>query len=95
MMAEHDGLVFYLCGLAIFPGQHVDFALIHSELTDICFQEKDVGALHEGIQDLRSREISFQSAHYLTTLFDPGYVESSRYVQHSWPVGVSMLGYFL
>ena len=37
---------------AVVSSKHVDFSLIEAKLAYVCFQEKDVCALHARIQDL-------------------------------------------
>mmetsp|Transcript_13495 Transcript_13495/g.38605 ORF Transcript_13495/g.38605 Transcript_13495/m.38605 type:complete len:465 (-) Transcript_13495:516-1910(-) len=92
VMAEYDGLALDLGGIAILPGQHVDLALIDAQLTNVGAEEEDVGALHEGVEDLGGRQTALHPSHDLAALFDPRNVESAGDVEHGRPVAVGVVG---
>ena len=58
-MAEYDRLapLFVLGVIGVLPSEHVDLALVDTQLTNVRLEEEDVGALHERIQYLRRGEI--------------------------------------
>lgn len=77
---------------AIISSEHVYFSLIETQLTDISFQEKDIGTLHAWIQNLRSGHIiSLTSTHNSTTFFNSGYIIFSANINNSCPVFLSII----
>mmetsp|Transcript_89945 Transcript_89945/g.259233 ORF Transcript_89945/g.259233 Transcript_89945/m.259233 type:complete len:258 (-) Transcript_89945:144-917(-) len=91
VVAQNDGLVLDFCRLTVFSSQHINFPLIDSQLTHIGFQKENIRTLHEWVQDLRRRQVAFQSSHNLTTLLDSSNVESTSNIQHCRPVLIGML----
>mmetsp|Transcript_36225 Transcript_36225/g.67255 ORF Transcript_36225/g.67255 Transcript_36225/m.67255 type:complete len:234 (+) Transcript_36225:1655-2356(+) len=91
VMTQYDRLETLFCRIAVLSREHVHLPLIHSQLTNVRLQEEDVGALHEGIEDLRGRETSLETTHDLTALFDARDVESTCDVEHDGPVNVGIL----
>mmetsp|Transcript_83 Transcript_83/g.251 ORF Transcript_83/g.251 Transcript_83/m.251 type:complete len:247 (-) Transcript_83:564-1304(-) len=81
VVRQNDGLGFSCGSVTVVPSQHVHLALVNAQLTDVCFQEEDVGALHDGIEDLRGGKAVLLPAHDLTTLLDPGKSGTASYVQ--------------
>mmetsp|Transcript_19190 Transcript_19190/g.34704 ORF Transcript_19190/g.34704 Transcript_19190/m.34704 type:complete len:230 (+) Transcript_19190:354-1043(+) len=95
VMTQYHRLVPPLRSIAIFPRQHVHLALIHAQLTNIRLQKKHVGALHQRIQYLRRCQIPLETAHDLTTLFDPRDIEPPCDIEHDGPVNVGVVGNLL
>ena len=76
-----DGLVNCITVLSC---EHVDFALIKTQLAHISLQEEDIGALHARVHDLRSGLfVTFATTHDLPALFDSSHRELARNIDHN------------
>mmetsp|Transcript_12891 Transcript_12891/g.21384 ORF Transcript_12891/g.21384 Transcript_12891/m.21384 type:complete len:201 (+) Transcript_12891:1768-2370(+) len=93
-MGKNDGLALNLGKVTVFASQHINLALIHSQLTNISLEKEHIGTLHQWVQNLSRCQGAFQSSHDLATLFDACNVEASRHVQHERPVGSSLFRNF-
>mmetsp|Transcript_17078 Transcript_17078/g.41991 ORF Transcript_17078/g.41991 Transcript_17078/m.41991 type:complete len:351 (+) Transcript_17078:1159-2211(+) len=92
VVAEDHRLVLALDVVAVLARQHVHLALIHAELADVRLEEEDVGALHDGVEDLRRRQVvRLAAAHDLRAAQDARQLVAARDVQHQRPVLVAPL----
>jgi hypothetical protein len=93
-MTQNNWFVLDSGRVTVLTGQHVDLALVDSQLANVRLEEKDIRALHERIQDLGGRQTPFEPSHDLTTLFDARHVEATSDIEHGRPVGRRLLGNF-
>mmetsp|Transcript_861 Transcript_861/g.2071 ORF Transcript_861/g.2071 Transcript_861/m.2071 type:complete len:375 (-) Transcript_861:248-1372(-) len=86
VVRQDDGLVLDARSVAVLPRKHVDLALVHAQLADVCLKEEDVGALHERVQDLSGSELVLEAPHDLAALLDTRQRRATRDVERLRPV---------
>jgi len=80
---QNDGFVFVSNFVALLAREHVDFALVQTQLADVRSQVEYVAALHGGLEHHRSHEVvGFSSAHDLRAALHAVQRISARDVDH-------------
>lgn len=95
-MRQYNRFFCVLEMIAIVPCEHINFSLVDAQLADVRLEEKNICALHDGIQILRHAQlITLVPPHNRHGLLNSGNVVLCRDVHYRLPVLIRVLVDFI